>query len=528
MKNIFVAVILIVFFSNGLAAQPKPDVLHYRFALTLNDLSDTIAGTSDITVVFPACTDSFFVDLSGQNAEGKGMRVIRVEQNGKALSYRHQADKIAVRLPGCRPGDTLTFSVSYQGIPADGLIISKNKYGRRTFFSDNWPDRAHNWIACVDDPSDKATVEFIVTAPDHYRIISNGQLQNETSLPGSRKQTHWGETVPLPAKVMVIGAADFAVESSGRSIGNIPVSSWVFPENKEAGFANYAIAPGILSFFEDYIGPYPYEKLANVQSKTIFGGMENASAIFYYEASAFEKRNEESLIAHEIVHQWFGNMATEKHFSHLWLSEGFATYLTHIYIGSIYGRDSLTAEMRKDRKQIIAFAAETDRPVVDSVSSLMELLNANSYQKGSWFLHMLRHKLGDAAFHTVIKSYYEKYKGSNATTEDFRHVAETVSGQSLAGFFHQWLYRPGIPRVKLSWKYIPARKAIAVTVKQVQKEPAFAFPLEIELSGKGIGAQKEKLSVTKLTETFLLPIKNADKIRAIRPDPATVLLFEEK
>jgi aminopeptidase N len=134
----------------------------------------------------------------------------------------------------------------------------------------------------------------------------------------------------------------------------------------------------------DYIGPYPYEKLANVQSKTIFGGMENASAIFYEETSAALYQNVESLLAHEIVHQWFGDMASEKSFPHLWLSEGFATYLTHIYIESKYGTDSLNNEMKNDRDAIIGFVKESSKPVVDSISPLMDLLNANSYQKGGW------------------------------------------------------------------------------------------------------------------------------------------------
>jgi aminopeptidase N len=145
-------------------------------------------------------------------------------------------------------------------------------------------------------------------------------LEEEKPLADNKKLTHWKEDVSLPTKVMVIGVAKFAVKQFEDSPADIPVSAWVYPQDSINGFRNYSVAPAIVEFFSNYIGPYPYNKLANVQSKTIFGGMENASAIFYNEASAEENISIEDLVAHEIAHQWFGDMATEKKFSHLWLS----------------------------------------------------------------------------------------------------------------------------------------------------------------------------------------------------------------
>ena len=210
----------------------------------------------------------------------------------------------------------------------------------------------------------------MVTAPVHYQVISNGRLIKETILPDNKKLTHWKEDIPLSTKVMVIGVANFAVKQFEDSPKEIPVSAWVYPQDSVKGFQNYSVAPGILKFLSDYIGTYPFNKLANVQSTTIFGGMENASAIFYSEGSV-SSQSVEGLFAHEITHQWFGDMASEKSFPHLWLSEGFATYLTHIYMESKYGTDSMNKEMQIDRKQIIAFVKKSNRPVVDSVSALM-------------------------------------------------------------------------------------------------------------------------------------------------------------
>jgi aminopeptidase N len=155
---------------------------------------------------------------------------------------------------------------------------------------------------------------------------------------------------------MVIGAARFAVRQTGV-VNGFEVTSWVYPQNREEGFDSYKYAPKILDFFHTHIGPYSYKKLANVQSKTRYGGMENASNIFYFENSvatgaeaAGNASKIEPLVAHEIAHQWFGNSASETDWHHVWLSEGFATYLTHLYFEFTYGRDRMTKDLRDDRK----------------------------------------------------------------------------------------------------------------------------------------------------------------------------------
>ena len=282
--------------------QNKIDVLHYKYSIELNDNNDTITGTAVIRFVVNINAPTVSFDLTNNKISGTGMIVSTASfPSSNALSPRIEQykDKLTLTpMRGFTKGDTADVIINYKGVPADGLIISKNKYGNRTFFADNWPNRAHNWIPCVDDPADKATVEFIVTAPLHYQVISNGTQLEETNLPGNKKLTHYREDVPLPTKVMVIGAADFAVSAAGE-VNCIPVSSWVYPENKTEGFYDYAIAKDILAFHINYIGPYAYKKLANVQSKTTFGGMENASAIFYHENSVTGKREEEGLLAQD-------------------------------------------------------------------------------------------------------------------------------------------------------------------------------------------------------------------------------------
>ncbi len=518
-------------------AQRKFDVLHYKYEIELNDNNDTIRGNARISFIVTDKNgirngEALTFDLKSTDKQSKGGMLVRQGMDQTRSQYSrinravHENNKV-ILMNGAdlKQGDTSWVVINYYGVPSDGLIISKNQSGKRTFFADNWPNRAHHWIPCVDDPADKASVEFIVTAPSHYQVISNGVQIEETNLPGNKKLTHYKETVPLPTKVMVIGAADFAVNNIGDT-NCIPVSSWVYAEDRDNGFYDYAIGKDILGFFIHYIGPYPYKKLANVQSKTRFGGMENAGAIFYNESTVTGRREEERLFAHEIVHQWFGNMATEKSFAHLWLSEGFATYLTHVYLESKYGTDTLKTRMKEERDEIIDFVKRTNRPVVDSTPNFMELLNANSYQKGSWVLHMLRRDLGDSVFHKAIRTYYAIYAGKNAETSDLRKIFELVSGKKLDQFFKQWLFTPENLQLDISWKYDNTKKTVVLTVKQLQSA-LFEFPLELLIQESPVSMPKRNIKkITQRSETIEFPAST--KPARVEIDPMVSLLYEGK
>ena len=512
-----------LFLVSGLAVSAQQiDVQHYRYGIELSDENDRITGEAVVDLEFLEPAGQFSLDLVGQRG-GKGMQVSAVEGEGVSR-FEQKGNKVIVALKKQGAArQPRRFTIKYSGVPADGLIISRNKYGDRTFFSDNWPNRAHHWIPCNDQPADKASVEFVVTAPAHYKVVSNGVQVGEAAIGKGKLVTHWREETPIPTKVMVIGAARFAVKQFTDTTSGVPVSAWVYPQNKDKGFYDYALATDILKFFIDYVGPYPYQKLANVQSKTIFGGMENASAIFYSEGSVTGDRREEDLLAHEIAHQWFGNTATEKSFPHLWLSEGFATYLTNVYLEKKYGRDSMVKRLKDQRQKVIRFSWTTGAPVVDSTSDLMDLLNANSYEKGAWVLHMLRSEVGDSTFHAIIKTYYDRYKGGNAETRDFQQVAEKVSGKDLSLFFHQWLHQPGVPRVEVSW--VVAGNEVLITAVQKQRH-LFSFPLEVKVVDEKGGAETYTIPVSKVMNTLPVPLKG--KPVKVILDPNTRLLFDGK
>src|SRR5262249_35377870 len=256
-------------------------------------------------------------------------------------------DRLQVTLPrALSPGDHFAFTVSYHGVPATGIVIAKNNYGERGFFSNPWPHKARNYLATIDHPSMKALVTTTVTAPSHYQVISNGRLMEESDLLGDLRRTTWRESAPICTWQISLAVAPFAVDHFGE-YHNIPLSSWVFPQDKDLGLTAFrAHTQSILEFLIDRIGPYSYEKLAHVQANGVNGGMELASNIFYGYGADGPGRQ---LIAHEMAHQWFGDSATESDWDDVWLSEGFATYFALLYQEFKDGRDLFIEAVKRSK-----------------------------------------------------------------------------------------------------------------------------------------------------------------------------------
>ena len=269
-------------------------------------------------------------------------------------------------------------------------------------------------MATIDHPYDKATCEFIIIAPAHYQVISNGLKIEETNLANGNRLTHWKQSVPIAPWLYVLGVAKFAVQYVDDFDGK-SIETWVYPQDRDAGFYDFAIpTKSALEFYSDRIGPFSYEKLANIQSNSVSGGMEAASAILYSENSVVGDRNERwrNVVIHEIAHQWFGNAVTEYDWDDVWLSEGFATYFTLLFIEHEYGRDAFMEGLEKSKKRVDDFYTKNPgyRIVHDNLTDMSKVTSIQTYQKGSWMLHMLRGVVGTDVFWKGIQSYYKKYK----------------------------------------------------------------------------------------------------------------------
>jgi len=497
--------------------QPGVRIAHYTFDITVGDANDEIVMKETVDVRFVAAgVASLDLDLcrfaaqprapltpdnrhdpcaeptgGGRGAPpstpsgGKGMSVTAVTIADQPVSFTHDHDLVHITLPRAyKPGDDCEIVLAYHGVPATGILIGKNRYGDREFFSNPWPDKVRNYLAVVDHPSAKAATTTIVTAPRTYQVIANGLLAEETDLPGGIRRTVWNQTVPICSWQMSLGVAPFAVAHFGEYHG-IPLSAWVFPQEKDISINAFrSFTQPILEFYIDHIGPYSYEKLAQVEANGVGGGMELASDIFYgYGAANGPGRQ---LIAHEMAHQWFGDSATENDWDDVWLSEGFATYFALLYQEFQDGHDAFLEGVRRSKTQAIAYALAhpTSTIIHANLADISQVIanNAQIYQGGAQVLHNIRGVIGTDGFWTGIRLYYKRFQNGNATTDDLRHAMEEASGKDLEWLFRELLNRGGALQVNGSWRYDAAAKQVEVTLDQTQSTDVYRMPIEIAIS----------------------------------------------
>ena len=511
--------------------QPTLDVLQYDVTVEIPASGSEIAGRTELLYqAVVADLDDVRLDL------GAAMIVDSVRVDGAPAGFQHEGDRLTIRgrtLAGARSRAV----VWYHGEPADGLIIGQSRHGSRTIFADNWADRAHHWFPSVDHPSDKAAVAFEVVAPADLEVVGNGYLAERTEIGGGRARTRWVESAEIPVYGMVIGVADFAVTEAG-DVDGIEVSHWTFPEDSAAGEIAFGRSTEILAFYDSLFGPYPYEKLAHVQSATKFGGMENPGAIFYSQnaigaalsADADGREDLTSLVAHETVHQWFGDAVTESDWNHLWLSEGFAEYFDAVFFefrGGSRGRGSaeLARQMRTRADAVREFEAAGARAIYAPGAGPGEyetLLTEMNYEKGAWVLHMLRRLVGDEAFFQGVRDYYAALRDRTAWTADFARIMEAASGRSLERHFDQWVVRPGMPALAAS--VVGDGEERRLRIEQLQDGPPYALVLDVELRWDG-GSERRVVETDSVRVE--VPLRLEGPVRVVL-DPDGWLLFVDR
>jgi aminopeptidase N len=385
-------------------------------------------------------------------------------------------------------------------------------------------------LPTIDHPYDKATCEFVVTAPNHYQVVSNGLLIEETDLSENKKATHWKQSVPIAPWLYVLGVAKFAVQHVDDFRGK-DIQTWVYYQDRDAGFYDFAEpTKKALEYYSNYVGPFSYEKLANIQSNSVGGGMEAASAILYGDNSVSGERRTRwrNVVIHEIAHQWFGNSVTEYDWDDVWLSEGFATYFTLLFIEHEYGRDAFLAGLQSSKKRVDDFYLINPgySIVHDNLKDMAKVTSSQTYQKGSWVLHMLRGVVGTENFWKGIKSYYKKYQDSNATTGDFQREMEEASGMDLSVFFEQWLYKGGTLKYVGNWQYSQQESQVRITLNQAQTDSSlFEMPIEIAIYYQGQDRpQIEIVQADKKSNVFTLQVGSEPKSIVI--DPNTWVLMD--
>ncbi|HYV95977.1 MAG TPA: M1 family metallopeptidase [Gemmatimonadaceae bacterium] len=495
--------------------EPGIDIEHYAFRVTIPDSGRHIAVDATIRLRRTRAVDELILDLAS------AMRLTRVSVGGQDVKATVDARGVHVGLGACANVPcAAVVSIGVAGEPADGLIISQDPQGRWQYFADHWPNRAHNWLPVVDHPSDKATVEWTVDAPSALTVIGNGVKAVGPGKPG-RTITKWASDIPIPVYLMTIGVAPMTRVDLGQTacaIKCVPQDVYEAPELGPRTPPGFAAADRIVTWLSRFVAPFPYEKLSHVESSTRFGGMENASAIFYADGQFRRMTLGEGLVAHETSHQWFGDAVTEARWSDLWLSEGFATYFAALYEREARGDSGFRTALSRIRAAVLSNAVVKERPVIDTTETdLMKLLNRNSYEKGGFVLHMLRNEVGDSAWIRGIRSYWNAHRNGNALSDDLRQAVERESHTDLRWFFTQWLTRPGYAELTTSWDF---SGSLVVTIEQGARFGAYRLRLPVEIERADGTVARVTLDVPANAHAQLtVPGRYAQRPKSVKFDP---------
>jgi aminopeptidase N len=503
--------------------------VHYDISVKLDDqLTELASASAEVSIQVLkgplGVVDLDFGDLT----------IDSVTVSGAPARYEQAQGRLNVTLP--QPAATnakLTIVVNYHGKPKDGLVLTTDKAGKPSATGDNWPDRVHHWIPCLDHPSAKASVNFTVTAPTRDLVVANGRLvKTGTRTDGTTVWTYQ-EPDPIPPYCMIIAVGEYAKFDAPDKTA-VPLLYYVPQTDRDYAVQGFSAALPVVQHFSKLVAPYPYEKLALIVGATRFGGMENSSAIVFASnlldtrygsqplSPTFKiRRGLVEVTAHEIAHQWFGDSVAIKTWADLWLSEGFATYFAGLAVERYDGEEAFREYVRRQADAYLKDEKMHGTPIYDTeTEDLFKLLNTNNYQKGACVLHMLRGLLGDEAFFKGIRAYYRAHEQATASTEDLRAALEQASGQNLKEFFARWVYAAGYPKYEALWSWQATRGSGELTIRlnQMQEDAAFLTPLTVEVVFGNGATQRAKILPNGKQTVLRLPLSRQPVDVRIDPD----------
>jgi aminopeptidase N len=384
------------------------------------------------------------------------------------------------------------------------------------------------WIPCLDRPNQRQTTELVVTVPEGYEVLSNGSLVEQTKNAADKTTTfHWLQDKPHPSYLVTLVVGQFDIVKDEWD--GIPVLYYVPKGHKDEVADSFGRTPEMIKVFSKRFGiRYPWDKYAQVVAEQFGGGMENTSATTLTEFSLHDKRslldgNADGLVSHELAHQWWGDMVTCRDWAHIWLNEGFASYMEVVWAEYKEGADEAAYNILTKGRG--AMAGGKARPIVDRrYSNPDAMFDARAYPKGAFVLHMLRQQLGDDTFWNGIQTYGADNKFRSVETADFRKAMEQVSGRDLERFFYDWTERPGHPVLEVTTEYVTDSKQARISVKQTQAGEPFHFPLKIVLRGSQDKTVEEQ--ITQKEQQVVVPL--AERPTGVDIDPNQAVLAEIK
>jgi len=464
------------------------------------------------------------------------LNVRSVESTEKIQAYQVTADKLIITFAQPIPPDKeASVTITYSAEPKEGIYFRTPEMGYKEgdthLFTQGEEVEARHWYPCLDSPNVKFTSEVTCHVPEGMTVISNGRRISENKDPATGLvAVHWSQEKPHANYLITLVAGYF--KKLEDKIGDVPLAFYTPPSEIDAAAGSFRTTKDTMEFFNSEIGvPYPWPKYDQIcVNDFVAGGMENTSATTLTDFTLFTDateniRSSESLVAHEMAHQWFGDLVTCKDWSHIWLNEGFATYYATLYDGHKNGRDAMLYGLNSSARSITSVSNDVTPIVRRTYDKPREMFDHLAYDKGGWVLHMLRSQLGEDLYRRCIKTYLERHQFSSVVTDDLRAVIEELSGRSYDQFFDQWVYHAHNPELEVSYSWDEPLKLAKVSIRQTQKVSEsvllFDFPLTVRFKGE-FGTVDRPIHISSKEEDFYFPLDSAPKIVRLDPD-CTVL-----
>ncbi|MGE5430913.1 MAG: M1 family metallopeptidase [Syntrophomonadaceae bacterium] len=504
-------------------AQSKIDVTHYDININLFPEKETVNGDVTVTGVITG-KPLKAIDLNFY----ENMQIKLLTLNGKTSEFEQKGTRLTVPLNSFN-ADTFNIRVVYEGTPKKlgfGSFVFDKFSGRSVTYTLSEPVYASTWYPCNDKPDDKALIDMRITNDSSKVSVSNGRLM-DVKTSGNRRTYHWKTFYPITTYLICIYSADyrhFEEEYVPASKDTMKIDYYSFPEHLDMAKNDFKGHPEMIKFFSGLFGEYPFlkEKYGVAEFLWQMGAMEHQTITGIGSNFLNGRRFFSEFYIHELAHQWFGDAVSPATWKDIWLNEGFASYCEALYAEHESGPSAYRSTMLQ--KFHDKFSGTLYKPESGLFSSTV-------YDKGAWVLHMLRWEIGDTAFFSSLKKYYEAYKYKSATTNNFIKVCENESHKDLSCFFKQWVFN-GTENIKLvySWEDKSSdgkMHLLKLTVKQEQEGyPVFRFPLEIIIKPEGADEVKKIFYVDQRQQDF--EIKLEHKVTGITMDPSGWLLASFK
>ena len=509
------------------------DILHLALDVTPDFKERTVAGK--VTLRFKPVAKPF----QELRLDGVDLTVFSVASTEKIMGWQATDQNVIVTFEQPIAVDKeASVTIAYRAEPKQGLYFRTPEMGYKPQDMHVWSQgestEARHWYPCWDSPNAKFTSEVTCHVPEGMVVLSNGKMVSEEKDSGSGLvAVRWLQDKPHAIYLISLVAGHLKkVEDKYK---DIPLAFYVPASQIDQAMNSFKETKDILAFFEQEIGvPYPWAKYYQVCVGDFgWGGMENTSITTLNDSTLhpaeFENlRDSQGLIAHEMAHQWFGDLVTCKDWANVWLNEGFATYYDHLYDGHKNGRDAFLYDLYQSAKGVVNQPNQTNSVVRRNYNSPEDQFGFLAYPKGSWILHMLRRQLGDDLYHRCIKTYLDRYKFQNVVTEDLNRVIEELSGRSFDQFFDQWVYHAAQPELTVTYNWDEQSKLAKISIQQNQRLSQdvllFNFPLTLRFKSKS-GSVDRQIIVKEKSADFYFPLAEAPEVVRIDPDLALLAII---